>query len=75
MIGLGGVTIRRVFPEFGSGWYRGFGAWCSECQLIAKFYRDVQPPSMINVWPVISDAACEAKNVTAPDTSSGLPMR
>jgi hypothetical protein len=27
------------------------------------------------VWPVISEAAGEARNTTAPDTSTGLPIR
>src|SRR5690242_2462359 len=38
-------------------------------------YRAVQPPSIISVSPVISDAAGEARKTTAPATSIGSPMR
>src|SRR6266566_6421324 len=38
-------------------------------------YRAVQPPSIRIVWPVISEAALEAKNTTAPATSIGSPIR
>src|SRR5258708_32697984 len=38
-------------------------------------YRAVQPPSMSRVWPVMSDAAGDARKITAPVTSAGSPMR
>jgi hypothetical protein len=38
-------------------------------------YRAVQPPSIRIVSPVISDAAGDARNTTAPATSMGSPMR
>ena len=56
--------LPRVYPS------RALGA-----SLPRRDYRAVQPPSMTMVWPVISDAAGEARNTTAPDTSIGLPMR
>src|SRR6202041_570674 len=37
--------------------------------------RAVQPPSMRIVWPVIREAAGEARKTTAPETSTGSPMR
>ena len=33
------------------------------------------PPSMTNVWPVIHDAASDARNSAAPAMSSGSPSR
>ena len=41
----------------------------------AADYRAVHPPSMMMVCPVIIDAAGEARNTTAPDTSTGWPIR
>src|SRR6185503_3829103 len=38
-------------------------------------HRAVQPPSMRTVWPVISDAAGDARKTTAPATSIGSPIR
>ena len=38
-------------------------------------YRAVHPPSINIVSPVISDAAGDARNTTAPATSTGSPMR
>ena len=38
-------------------------------------YRAVQPPSITSVSPVISEAAGEQRNTTAPATSSGSPTR
>src|ERR1700726_940227 len=38
-------------------------------------YLAVQPPSMSMVWPVMRDAAGDARNTTAPATSIGSPMR
>src|SRR5262245_18971524 len=35
----------------------------------------VQPPSSISADPVINDEASEARNTTAPMTSSGRPSR
>src|SRR3984893_3154891 len=40
-----------------------------------QIYLAVQPPSMSRVCPVMSEAADEAKNTTAPATSMGSPMR
>ena len=47
--------------------------WISPDQ--TSLSRTVQPPSTVSVWPVMSDAAGEARNSTAADTSTGLPMR
>jgi DNA-binding GntR family transcriptional regulator len=41
----------------------------------SPLHRDVQPPSIGSVTPVIREAARDAKNVTAPATSSGTPIR
>ena len=38
-------------------------------------YRAVHPPSITSVCPVINEAAGEARNTTAPDTSTGSPIR
>ncbi len=35
----------------------------------------IPPPSTIIVWPVLNDAASEARNATAENTSSNSPMR
>ncbi len=38
-------------------------------------YCAVHPPSTSSVWPVIIEAAGEARNTTAPATSTGWPTR
>src|SRR4030081_2970205 len=37
-------------------------------------YRAVHPPSISIVWPVIKDAADEARKITEPVTSAGWPI-
>src|SRR5271165_7551365 len=43
--------------------------------LDAEHQRAVQPPSITSVWPVMREAAGEARKTTAPATSIGSPMR
>src|ERR1700733_11343828 len=49
--------------------------YLAELLLDTEHQRAVQPPSITNVCPVMSEAAGEARKTTAPATSIGSPMR
>ena len=55
---------------------RSTRSWPARCRRRDRpAYLTVQPPSISSVWPVISDAAGDARKTTAPATSIGSPTR